>query len=100
MHPYQQHEARKAEKRKVIERLVAAGATPVHGQIEVDLRFVWDDDRQRDIDNVAKFALDALVAAGIIDGDHHQVLKALHLSGACDKVGGKRTEITIREWTA
>ena len=66
----------------------------VTGRVDIHIRFVWPDLHGRDVDNRAKWVLDALVGLAITD-DNWKVIRTLTLSGACDRNCQERTEITI-----
>lgn len=69
--------------------LLAKSARLEHVESPVTVSFVWKErDRRRDIDNVAaasKFVLDALVKAGVIDGDGQQHVKSIEHFFGVDK---------------
>lgn len=68
------------------------------GQALVWITVYFPDDRARDVDNfnfTAKFIIDALVAARVLEGDDHSRV-AVVLEGAVDREN-PRTEIIIME---
>lgn len=72
------------------------GIKPVAGPVVVEMHF-WEPDRRRDVDNVEsakKYILDALVEAGILQGDSPKWVTAVP---SYTHYGGNRVEVTLRE---
>ena len=71
---------------------------PLDYPLAVAIRWV-EPSRRRDPDNVAfatKFILDAMVRAGVIDGDTHRHIASIAHTFAVDKTS-PRIEVTVRE---
>lgn len=67
---------------------------PVRGPVTVFMACTPPDRRKRDLDNLAKPILDALVGAGVIEGDDNRYVRALHLAWADGPAAGVRITIT------
>jgi hypothetical protein len=80
--------------------VVAACCRPAPAEpmrdVSVTIRTLFADSRRRDADNLAKFVLDGLVAAGIIEDDSWQCVDVYLCGGLSPAGGGPATEIEIR----
>jgi crossover junction endodeoxyribonuclease RusA len=72
---------------------------PLVGLLEASLVCAPPDKRARDLDNVAKVALDAIVQAGVLADDSSKVLRRLVLEWTDPEPGG-RVLVTIRPHTS
>lgn len=66
------------------------------GRVQIDYYFYCKDNRRRDTDNMIASINDALQAAGIIEGDHWQVLRIGSGDAEVDK-DFPRSVITITQ---
>lgn len=66
----------------------------ISGPVSVSLDVTPPDKRRRDIDNLAKPVLDALVANGVIEGDDNRYVRSLKLTWVSGLAPGIRVTIT------
>lgn len=98
----------KAWKKSCRDEMMMQRVRPVAGPVNIRVDLVAPDNRRRDADNCSKAVIDALVNAGVIEGDDQRFMRRLsigwELEGApctvtvtsCETLGEAAVRLTAR----
>jgi Holliday junction resolvase RusA-like endonuclease len=77
--------------REVSATIKSQGLVHIPGDVSVEILIIKPDRRKRDLDNLAKSILDALVLNGVIDDD--SLIQKILLAWHSDNLGGCHVQI-------